>query len=93
MSRTYNFCPAFLEIRTFPHIKYKSCVRILNLYKLNINGEWKREFDYTNKEVSRMSERDERKEFVEPQLIKCEEPLDKVTMGLGYCLHDCDNEG
>ncbi|MFQ5788786.1 MAG: hypothetical protein ACE5H1_12520 [Thermodesulfobacteriota bacterium] len=25
-------------------------------------------------------EKEERKEFVEPELIKCEEPLDEVTM-------------
>ena len=27
-----------------------------------------------------MSEKEGRKEFVEPELIKCEEPLDEVTM-------------
>ena len=27
-----------------------------------------------------MSEEKEKKEFVEPELIKCEEPLDEVTM-------------
>ncbi len=27
-----------------------------------------------------MSEKEERKEFVEPELIKCDEPLDEVTM-------------
>lgn len=30
-----------------------------------------------------MSEKEDRKEFVEPELIKCEEPLDKVTEGGG----------
>jgi hypothetical protein len=28
-----------------------------------------------------MPEEKEKKEFVEPELIKCEEPLDEVTMG------------
>jgi hypothetical protein len=31
-----------------------------------------------------MSEKDERKEFVEPELIKAEEPLDEVTMASVY---------
>ena len=30
-----------------------------------------------------MSEEKERKEFVEPELIKCEEPLDEVTESTG----------
>jgi len=30
-----------------------------------------------------MSVKKEKKEFVEPQLIKCEKPLDKVTMTFG----------
>jgi hypothetical protein len=29
-----------------------------------------------------MSEKEEKKEFVEPELVKCEEPLDVVTTGL-----------
>jgi hypothetical protein len=32
------------------------------------------------KEVIRMSEKDGKREFVAPQLVKCEEPLDKVTL-------------
>jgi hypothetical protein len=30
----------------------------------------------------------EKKEFVDPQLIKCEEPLDKVTMLIGPNCYD-----
>jgi hypothetical protein len=32
------------------------------------------------KEVFRMTKKVEKKEFVDPQLMKCEEPLDKVTL-------------
>jgi hypothetical protein len=38
-----------------------------------------------------MSEKEDRKEFVEPKLSKFEEPLDEVTMGFigPYCGTDC----
>ena len=54
--------------------------------KSMLKEEFERVFDYAKKGVSRMSEKKEtkeKKEFVEPQLIKSEEPLDKVTMEVG----------
>jgi hypothetical protein len=39
-----------------------------------------------------MSEREEKgkKEFVEPQIIKCEEPLDKVTLYINPNGYHCN---
>lgn len=46
-------------------------------------GSKKKYFVVSNKGVRRMPEKKEKKGFVEPQLIKFEDSLDKVTMNLG----------
>jgi hypothetical protein len=38
---------------------------------------------YQTKEVSRIADKKDKKVFMEPQLIKFDEPLDKVTMNIG----------
>ena len=78
--RIYNFYSTFQKIKTFSPLKIKSCVSIVNVPIFSILREAREGIFNSTKQGSE-------KAFVELQLVKCEESLNKVTMTLDYgCL-------